>query len=165
MLTREDLVDRLRAEGVDVTPDAIALWQRRGLLPYPTKRRKGTATVGYYPAWVADLVRELRRLQAEGMKLEQIVPHLRARANQIAKPVTVAVPVAAASGEAHAPQVQTRTVPATIGVAIAPDSFGPLADALARIYRAQYGTGVAKVEIRLTDDRGNPVSFTFNVQE
>jgi len=160
MLSREQLIDRLRADHINVTSATIALWQRRGLLPYPTKRREGTATIGYYPNWIATLVQELRRLQGSGLKLEQIGPHLRSLARQITAPTSV-TRVISAHDEGVIGASETASVPRI--PASAPDSFGPLAEALARIYRHEYGTAIQKVEVRLVDDRGNPVSFTFNV--
>jgi hypothetical protein len=82
-LTREHIIDRLHEDGIMVSSDAIALWQRRGLLPYPDKRREGTATIGYYPDWIVQVIRELRRFQGEGVRLRDMQVPLRRYAQHV----------------------------------------------------------------------------------
>lgn len=71
-LTRDQLVAKLQAEGVKVDARDLVFWQGRGVLPYPVKRREGRTSHAYYAPWVADLVRELRRLQDKGRTLNEI---------------------------------------------------------------------------------------------
>ena len=76
MLTRNQLFTDLRADDSTSPTPQSHCGNDAGYSPYPTQRRENTTTTGYYPVWMADLVRELRRLQGEGLKLEQITQHL-----------------------------------------------------------------------------------------
>ncbi len=183
LLTRDELVERLRAEDVAVRPQDFLFWQRKGVLPYPVKRRSGTATTAYYARWVAGLVRELRRLQGQGYSLEEIRPRLRALARDLSSRqdasitgdtpnVSVSVPTGTFRAiHAHdtlavgvEEQVSvSRTAGQSAAIAVAPVGFGPIAAALARIYEEAYGARIRVVEIRLVDERGNPLAFSFPI--
>ena len=80
LLTREELLDRLAAEGLPVTGNQLRYWQTAGLVPYPIRRRLGQAVYAYYPAWMVELVRGLIDLRAQGHTLPQIRAILRAKA-------------------------------------------------------------------------------------
>jgi hypothetical protein len=77
LLTREELIARLRDCGVSVTPNDFHNWQYAGAIPYGLP----TGVVGqrrtlYPPAMVAVLLR-FKALQAEGYRIEQIGKLLR----------------------------------------------------------------------------------------
>ena len=77
LLTRDELLSRLQAEGVTVSADDLRNWQLAGVIPYGERRWHAGATRVLYPAWMVGTVRNLRRLQGEGYKLGQIGPQLR----------------------------------------------------------------------------------------
>ncbi len=77
MLTRGELLDRLHEKGFEATERDLAFWQRKGALPYPSKRRKGRTAISIYPVWLVDLVALLRQSQQYGLPLDQIGPMLK----------------------------------------------------------------------------------------
>ncbi len=50
-------------------------------------------------------------------------------------------------------------------LSVSPSVFEPLATAIARAYRERYGTQITEVQIRLIDERGNPMDFSFQTDE
>jgi len=57
LLTREEVLARVAAEGAPVSGNQLRYLQRLELIPYPIRRRRGQAVRGFYPPWVVDLVR------------------------------------------------------------------------------------------------------------
>ncbi len=77
LLTRGDLLLRLQDEGIAATERDLRYWEREEILPRPIKQWHEGAVRALYPPWVTNLIRELRRLQAEGLSLAEIAPRLR----------------------------------------------------------------------------------------
>jgi len=89
VLTRDELIARtnthaLVAKGNDwefveeplfspVSIDDIELWEYRGVLPRPVRRKRAT-----YPEWAVLLIRTVRQYQAYGRSLDEIGPLIRA---------------------------------------------------------------------------------------
>ena len=77
LLTRGELLDRLREKGFDADDQDLAYWQRTGAIPYPTKRRKDKTTIAVYPIWMVELIELLRQGQQFGLNLKEIAPVLK----------------------------------------------------------------------------------------
>jgi len=77
ILTRDELVERLRYYNIDADTESIRFWERAGILPRPIRQRRDGATRTTYPDWMIYLVQRIRQLQAEGFSLEQIRPRVR----------------------------------------------------------------------------------------
>ena len=69
LLTRDQLIQHLTDKGIRVSVDDIRNWQGAGLIPYGIRRRHEGATRTLYPPWMVDLLRLLRVLQGQGMRL------------------------------------------------------------------------------------------------
>ena len=80
LLTREEVLDRLRSWSVEATVNDLRYWEYEGILPRAVKRQHDGAVRAVYPEWFPHLVRHLRDLQAEGLTLNQITPRLRTHA-------------------------------------------------------------------------------------
>jgi len=177
LMTRDELVQALNREGVQVTVRDLAFWQSNGAIPYPLKRRIQGVTQGYYPPWFAELIRELRRLQEDGRKLSEIRPALHALAQNLSRQRHVS-----AHDQGRMTSTEHAHIQATTGhlslkglsaavssgsgtLSVSPSVFEPLATAIARAYRERYGTQITEVQIRLIDERGNPMDFSFQTDE
>lgn len=79
LLTREDLISTLANIGVRVTPKDLANWQTGGVIPYGVLRwHEATGkTRTLYPAMMIQLIAQLRKLQNEGLQLQDIGTRLR----------------------------------------------------------------------------------------
>jgi len=77
LLSRDELVDRLRYYRIEADATDLRFWEQRGILPRPVRQRRDGAIRTTYPEWVISLVRRIRQLQAEGFSLEQIRPRIR----------------------------------------------------------------------------------------
>jgi len=80
LLTREEVLDRLRSWGVEATAADLRYWEYEGILPRAVRRQHAGAVRAVYPAWFPHMVRRLRDLQAEGATLNEIAPQLRIHA-------------------------------------------------------------------------------------
>ncbi len=80
LLTRDELLERLRHWRVDATEADLRYWEYEGILPRPVRQRHEGATRAVYPSWFPLLVRQLRRLQREGFNLGEIAVRLRTHA-------------------------------------------------------------------------------------
>lgn len=82
LLTRPDVLERVRELGADVDTVTLRHWEFEGLLPRPT-RHWDPAVKGrpaFYPTWVIPLVFIVHELQRAGFSLREIVPRVRERA-------------------------------------------------------------------------------------
>ncbi len=77
LLTREQILERLRRWRVEATEADLRYWEYEGILPRPVRRSHEGAVRAIYPAWFVPLVRELRHLQRSGLSLSEIAPRLR----------------------------------------------------------------------------------------
>ncbi len=79
LLTREQLFASLSNIGVRVTPKDLANWQAGGVIPYGIRRWHEAThkTRTLYPAMMVQLIAQLRKLQNEGLQLQDIGPRLR----------------------------------------------------------------------------------------
>ena len=160
--------------GVEATTPDFLYWQRQALVPYPVKHRRAGATRAYYPAWVADLVRHLRRRQEAGRTLAELRPEMKTVARALSEGRPAAVAGVGIRIEVPAGRLEVIGAPATAVVhedfgagsaagalSATPATFPPLAAALARAYEARFGGRIVRVEVRLIDERDRPASFTF----
>ncbi len=115
LLTRDDLLEGLRRDGVVVREDDLQNWQGAGIVPYGVRRRHPSSRTGrmLYPWWMGHVLRDLRVLQAEGRSLRSIAPILRQRAAGYARqePGTVWQPSRSASISGSTPTVHVTVPP------------------------------------------------------
>ncbi len=81
LLTREDVLDRLRQRREDVTERELRRWEYEGVLPRPVRR--GRTGVAHYPEWYVPLARHVRRLRRLDFSLDQIRRRSRAYARYV----------------------------------------------------------------------------------
>lgn len=74
-LTVEDVLDRARSLGIDLSERTFRYYSVMGLLPRPSKL-PGDGRVHQYPPTILARLEEIRRLQAGGLPLKQIKKHL-----------------------------------------------------------------------------------------
>jgi DNA-binding transcriptional MerR regulator len=72
LLSRDELLGRLRAWRIEATERDLRFWEYEGVLPRSIRRSHGGAVRAVYPAWYANLVQRVRYLQREGYPLDQI---------------------------------------------------------------------------------------------
>jgi DNA-binding transcriptional MerR regulator len=72
LLTRGELVDRLRSTGVNITPRTLAFWEQQGVVPRAVRRFHNGKTQAVYPEWMIPLVTSVREMQQAGLSLEEI---------------------------------------------------------------------------------------------
>ena len=179
LITRDDLIQRLTAEGVAVTAADLIYWQRRGVIPYGERQWDGRVAHVYYPAWMVDVVRELRAQQAAGVRLRSLRPHLMAFTRELTsrhRHITMAdvgtmtgadaATVQAATVHPLAAEVHgTSAASAELTVAYSPIAFHAME--IARIYQENGAPRIKRAEVRLIDERGNihslAVEFTVTV--
>jgi len=83
LITRDEIVDRVRQSGIHVTADDLRYWERQSVLPRAIRRRRGNATYALFPEWYVQLVIWIRAWQQQGMRLREIRPLLRVRAHAL----------------------------------------------------------------------------------
>ncbi len=80
-LTIDELLERVRERGIDCDLRTLRSWQTQGVLPYPIRERKGSGVYAIYPGAAVYFIELLREMQTHGLKLQDIGPRLRARAD------------------------------------------------------------------------------------
>jgi hypothetical protein len=78
LLTHDQLLERLRGRGVDLTSASFQHYRQRGVLPRPIRRRYEGVTQAVYPDWFVPAIAQLRALQDQGKSLDEIKPWMRA---------------------------------------------------------------------------------------
>jgi len=152
LLTRDDLIAALHSIGGDVTADDFRNWQRAGVIPYGTLRwhEETHATRTFYPRLMVQIIAQLRTLQRDGYKLQEIGPRLRSFAfyqSIMNEPST--------PEEDHDARLGFETPMNEIL------KLKPLLVTIAEIHGRHVGRNVTRVEVRLTidpDDSDNRVS-------
>ncbi len=98
-LTVDDLLSELQAIGVDVDQSTLRFWQKDHILPIPERRKIGTGTYAVYPPVAVALIKDIRDMQARGLKLKVIRPRIRGMAitMQHPDPLGLSRPVTAAA--------------------------------------------------------------------
>lgn len=77
-ITRDELVEKVRALGFRVSSDDLRFWETSGILPSAVKRWHEGATRAVYPQWMVAAVVSLRDYQGKGLSLDEIAQRLRA---------------------------------------------------------------------------------------
>lgn len=69
LITREEVLERVRALGVPLTDRTLKRWEARGIVPRAVRRRFRGATRATYPAAVVPLIEQaFRRQHPEWMR-------------------------------------------------------------------------------------------------
>ena len=76
LITRQEVIEYLDEGGLDVTERDLRYWERENVLPRPQKQWHNGAVRAVYSPTIINLVRELRRLQGEGLTLNEIADRL-----------------------------------------------------------------------------------------
>ncbi len=80
LLTREELLTRLRKAGVKADEGDLRFWEYHGVLPRAIKKWHDGANRVFYPRWMIHMVALLRAYQTIGLPLRDIAPRLKQRA-------------------------------------------------------------------------------------
>ncbi len=155
LLTRDELLERLKAWGVEVETGDLRFWEYTGILPRPVRRRIEGATRAYYPPWMMSMVRLLRELQAGGYPLRDIGPRLRAFASEAAEFKSF-FEQQAAQGKA-VDEHYALAIPVEIAIEKElRDDYRPSLLTLARFHERLTGQSVKRIEIRLLGEDDPP---------
>ncbi len=79
LMPRAEFLTELRNRGIDASESDLRYWEYVGALPRPIRRWHEGATRALYPRVAFDAVSTLRRLQRDGLPLEDIGARLRER--------------------------------------------------------------------------------------
>lgn len=141
-LTRDEVLDRLRDGGVEVSAYDLQNWQQAGIIPHGVRKRHEGATRLMYPWWMVDIIRTLRELQrSESVPLSRLPQLLTLQALQLTK---------------HRDQSPKPTPPPEIE---------PILRRWAERHHDTYGITVRHVDVSLIDERGHPLTFRFDIPE
>ncbi len=135
-ISRDELIARLRDEGLSVTAFDLGNWQAAGVVPFGISRWDGRVTRTFYPPIMVDIVRSVRALQANGRKLAEIGPLL----------------------QEHFAGILGRDADN-----IDPPEFPHVLADFARNHERIFGHQIVRAEVRLIDDRGIPSAYRFDL--
>jgi len=77
LITRGELLARLKDVGVELTPRTLQTWEQLGIMPRPTRRWHNGANRSFYPAWVVYIGRLADSLKTYGAPIEGIRERIR----------------------------------------------------------------------------------------
>ena len=143
LLTRSEFVERLRAEGVDVTPRTLAYWESEGVIPRAVRRWRDGAPQSVYPEWMLAVVRTVRGMQAQDATLDQIRHAIRTTPwlTPMSPPGEPSASVADASERFNA-------------YVRAAEALGPQLARFARLRELAFGVRIVDFEVRFRDASG-----------
>ena len=113
------------------------------MIPYPELKFVGRVGYAYYPFWMIDVIRLLRKLQADGVTLEAMTDQLREHART------------ASVIQEWRPSESPTTV-RFLG-----SRLRSAVNDMVRIYTEIVGADVTDVEVRITDERGSVHYFDY----
>jgi len=143
LLTRAEFVERLQAEGVDVTARTLGYWEGLSIIPRAVRRWRDGRTQALYPEWMLRMVRVVRALQDAGEPLSEIRDRLRS--------VAWLAPIEDAAG----PPIPGRDVAERFAAySRAAENIRDDLMELARLWERVGGVPVIYVDIRFLDARG-----------
>lgn len=158
LLTRDQLVRRLRAMNVPTTPRMVLHWETQGALPRPVRRWYRGATRATYAPWVVDAAAQVPALRRTGVPFPEIGRRLRAALAGSASASLSAASSLVASAVVHKASNDEASVAADGRSSVAaPPTDAELAGALATFaqrYFALGGIPVSAVEVRVTGADG-----------
>jgi len=179
LITRDELLRHLVAEGISVSERDLLYWQKKGVIPHAERKWVGRVGHAYYPPWALNLIRALRRLQSEGKTLAEIRVDLRILARELTtRHVHVSIhdtgdetvsmsttshPLEAAAVGTSATQAELSGGFSATNITTPPTQFGEMAAEFARVYEESVGPHIDRVEVRLLDTHGVPHAFVFNL--
>lgn len=88
VMTRDELLEQLRRNGIDVNARTLMYWESKGVLPRPVRRYVGGSPKATYPAGWIDVVALVRTQQEDGDSLQEIEALVRAMGPGIVKAAT-----------------------------------------------------------------------------
>lgn len=72
VLSRDELLEALEANGVNLTASGLNYYRQKGVIPRPVHQRYQGKTQAVYPAWMIQAIVHAKKLQAMGKTLEEI---------------------------------------------------------------------------------------------
>ena len=155
LLTRDELLARLKAWRVDATEADLRFWEYSGVLPRPIRRWHNGAVRALYPDWFPHLVRELRRLQRrEGLTLGEIATRLLVHAR-----ISLALSTDATDEEIRA----SRNYPQTPeDITLWPTLVEDL-ERLARWWEHLSGASTDRVEVHVVGTNGRATKYPLPI--
>ncbi len=166
LLSRDELINQLRQEGVKVSAADLRNWQDDGIVPYGIRRWYQGATRTLYPSWMAHTIRELREMQAAGKALPEIKQSLRVATHRRTTPASLAgTTIGTSSSTATLSLGDSAPIGATETVSVLqtppPDIEAHLRQ-WAQAHEAIFGIKIARIDVSLVDERGHPLTFHFD---
>ncbi len=162
MISREELIDRLQADGITVTPRQLHYWETEGALPKPVKRSHTGAIRAVYPTWVLPLVPRVQALRQQGVPLREIGSQLRKAMDQGVEGITARITqTTIVHSAAHGVDVDDKAAlaafqPTTAAVqrVVEPigDEIGPALEEMARQHFAITGKKTVYLDIVFRDE-------------
>ncbi len=155
LLTREQILERLRRWRVEATEADLRYWEYEGILPRPVRQWHKGATRAVYPSWFPILVRQLRRLQREGLNLGEIAVRLRNHArlllahddDEVGRQLRRLAPPGATTPE-------DISLPAELTIAL---------ERFARLHERFRDVPVARVEVHVIGTDGRATRYPFPI--
>ncbi len=146
LLSRDELLQELRDRGVDVNARTLASWEAKGTLPRAIRRWRDGAPAALYPVQAVGAVEHLRRLRAEGVPLQTIKPLVRSwfRTRLAYELIT--------PEEIERNRERNRDHPWDMEEQLL---------AVATAHERRTGTKIVRVELRLFDEQGHPLTYSF----
>jgi DNA-binding transcriptional MerR regulator len=77
LITRDELIEWLADNGINLPTRTLESWHRQGVLPYPVRRKHGETVKALYPTWFITAIKHLRDSQDRGLSLDKIKPLMR----------------------------------------------------------------------------------------
>lgn len=166
LLSRDELVNQLRQEGIKVSAADLRNWQDDGIVPYGIRRWYQGATRTLYPPWMAYTIRELREMQATGLALPEIKQRLRVAARQRTTPIPLAgTAIGTSSSTATLTLSDSLSADVTETVSVVrtpPPDIETHLRQWAQAHEAVFGIRIARIDVSLVDERGHPLTFHFD---
>jgi hypothetical protein len=175
LLTREELLEKLRIDGFVVSNNDLRNWQYHGVIPYAVRQWHDGAVRALYPEWLLTVIRALRTRQAEGRKMSEIRTDLRSTFRRDGMkirsgPIHITLPkfsVTANASVRNAEDVTAARSEDTVSIAklTPPAELEHLLKLFARSSeQALGGTQIDRAEVRLIDSNGTPLVFRFDTR-
>lgn len=160
LITRDELLSRLDAEGIQVSVDNLQNWQEDGVTPYGTRQWHGGATRLMYPSWMVGVVRMLRHLQGQGETLDKIAPRVRVQARDFQKTIDQ---VTTDGGRITAHETASiKIIPASASIAGIPHDIVERLQQWAQEHEETFGVRLARIDVSLVDEHERPLTFPID---
>lgn len=154
LFTRDAITDMANAmrPPKPIKPSDIRVWESRGILPRPIRRRHGNAQYALYPEWQANLARQVRVFQRQGYTLDEIKPRIRTHARVmfgLGDPADLET-IRKSAGQRVVTSPEDLTLSAPMVTEL---------EQLAAVYELMTGENVVRAEVHLIADNGHAIRY------